>query len=89
MEVGVDFPHKDDCGVAIKSEDLEFVSSMPAAGDQFRNVRLKENGECQRTERPALKNATEIRQFSFNYQAVQPQDSGKKRTTPRMGAATR
>ena len=89
MEVGFDFPYKDDCGAAIKAEDLKFVTCVLAAGDQFRIARLKENGEYQRTEMLALKNATEIRQSSFNYQAVQPQDSGKKRTAPRMGAATR
>ena len=89
MEVGVDFPYKDDCGAAIKAEDLKFVTCVLAAGDQFRIARLKENGEYQRTEMLALKNAAEIRQSSFNYQAVQPQDSGKKRTAPRMGAATR
>ena len=34
MEVGVDFPYRDNCGAAIKAEDLKCVTCTLAAGEQ-------------------------------------------------------
>jgi hypothetical protein len=46
MEAVVDFRYKDDCGAVIKSKDLEFVSSVRVAADQFLIARLKEICGC-------------------------------------------
>ena len=86
VNVIIDFLYRDEAPAIVSSEDIEFISNVLIAADQFLIKRLVQICERQLSYLMTLKNVAEILQFAVNFNAVQLQRSAMEFVSRNLAA---